>query len=168
MAAKVTSDFRLTFYPGQCPHRKETTIFSITPFGTQDISFTCPFLKKYLWLGACDVLIVQDSVVCPHVNFRGWVSAGRGHCHLYHMDWNAKGVAHHQKEEWVLGRQKQQMSTGYGVGKDICAFVPQKLNCRIRSCFSSWCAYFIPAKSKIYKTVKAHSVPHVFYTLLHS
>lgn len=87
------------FIQSSVPNRKETTIFSIAPFGTQEMSLTCPYLKQYLWLGAWDVVTVQVWVMCPPVNFRGIGLSRQGHCHWDHMDWNAKGAAHYQKEE---------------------------------------------------------------------
>lgn len=99
MIAKVTNDSRLSFYPVQCPQQKRNYYFLNSSIWNSRNESTCSYLKQYLWLGAWDVVTVQVWVMCPPVNFRGIGLSRQGHCHWDHMDWNAKGAAHYQKEE---------------------------------------------------------------------
>lgn len=125
------------------------------------------FLNNYIWnsrhefhLPISEAVPVARSLWCstwpglgivPTCEFRGFGYSRQGSLPLVSPGLKCWRSGSSPKGRMSAGRQKQQRPTVYGVGKDTCAFVSQKLNYGIRSCFSSWCVYFIPAKSKCIK-----------------
>lgn len=67
-----------------------------------------------------------------------------------------------RKNECWAGKHSR-CSLQYGVGKDICAFVSQKFNYKIKNRSSLQMHLLYTSKVKIYKTVKAYSLPRILH-----